>query len=186
MSLSRETKLGFRDWLIFLVFGCSVFFHFRGFDRIVGAVLPQAQALSNFDAAAGFPDDDKKLLLFILDFADFSCITCLDSFLDLYRMLPSRFRTEDAWGILAVGNREGDGEEAGNRQVLIAEKKLKGFIRANRIAFPILLDRSRIFEEVAEKGSGVLLFDGAGKIFRRYDFPLTGEQFAEIFAALME
>jgi len=182
MSLPAEMKLKFWDWLIFLVFGCLVFFHFRGFDAVAGAALPREDVLSFFEAATEFPDDGRQLLLFILDFEDFSCITCLDSFLGLYRMLPLRFKTSNAWGILVVKERE----EEGDRAVMIAEKKLKGFVRANHIDFPILVDRSRIFEGLAENGSGVLLFDGARKIFRRYDFPLTGEQFAEIFANLME
>jgi len=162
--------LKFWDWIVIVFFGCLVFFTFRGIDLAAGKDFPDEN------------DFDKKLLLFILDFQDFSCFTCLDSFLGLYRILPMRFKTSNAWGILVVKNSEGKE----NRPFRIAEKKLKGFVQANHITFPILVDRSRIFGELAEHGSGVYLFDGTRKTARRYDFPLTGEEFEEIFVNLME
>lgn len=160
--------LKFWDWIIFLLFGCLVFFHFRGFDFI--------------DPKVFTPDDERQSLLFVLDFDDFSCLTCLESFLGLYQKLPFRFKTSNAWGILVV--KKSEREET--RQVRIAEKKLEGFVQANHITFPILLDKSRIFAELAERGSCVVLFDENKKAVFRYDFPLTNEQFEEIFNNLME
>lgn len=175
-------KPRFRDWVTLLVFGGLVFFHFRGYDAVWGGAFQQENAMAVFNSLLEFPKDDRKLLLFVLDFDDFACISCLDSFLGMYRMLPPPFKVSNTWGVLIV---KGDGEE-GDRTVRIAEKKLRGFVRANRIASPILLDRSRLFAGWAEKGSGVLFFDGAKKTVRRYDFPLAGEQLEEIFATLTE
>lgn len=174
-------KLKFWDWIIFLLFGCLVFFHFRGFDVVSGRASPDADVLSFFKSMTVAPNDERQLLLFILDFRDFSCMTCLDSFLGLYRILPFRLKKTKTWGVLVV--KKSEGEE--NRLVKIAEKKLKGFIQANQITIPFLVDRSRIFGEWTEKGSCVLLFDGAKRILYRYEFPLTGEQFEEIFANLI-
>ena len=70
--------------------------------------------------------------------------------------------------------------------IAIAAKELKGVVQANHITFPILADRSLVFGELAEKGSDVFLFYGMRKTVRRYDFPLTGEQFEEIFVNLTE
>ena len=162
--------LKFCDWIIVLLFGCLVFFHFRGIDLAAGRDSPDEDVF------------DKKLLLFILDFQDFSCMTCLDSFLGLYQQLPFRFKTSKTWGILVM--KKSEKEE--NKQLWIAEKKLRGFIRANQITFPFLVDRHRIFSELANKESGVLLFDENQNVVFRYDFPLTGEQFEEIFVNLME
>lgn len=173
--------LKFWDWIILLLFGCLVFFHFRGFDVASGRASPDADVLSVVKSMTVAPNDERQLLLFILDFQDFSCMACLDSFLMLYRQLPARFRTSNAWGILVVKK----SEEEENKQFWIAEKKLRGFIRANQITIPFLVDRSRIFCEWTEKGSCVLLFDGAKRILCRYEFPLTGEQFEEIFANLV-
>jgi hypothetical protein len=161
-------KLKFWDWIIILLFGCLVFFYFRGIDLAAGRDSPAEDVF------------DKKLLLFILDFQDFSCMTCLDSFLMLYRQLPDRLTTSNTWGILVVKK----SEEEENKQFWIAEKKLRGFIRANHITFPILMDRGRVFGKWAEIGSCVLLFDRVGKMVHRYDFPLTGYQYEEIFKIL--
>lgn len=163
------------DWLIFFVFGYLTFFHLRGYD-----------AVSVTKASA--PEDNRKLLLFILDFRDFSCMTCLDSFLALYRILPFRFKTSDTWGILVLDSAEAEvGAEArGNRLIWIAEKKLRGFIQANHITFPMLVDKSRIFCQWAEKGSCVVLFDEAKKVLKRYEFPLARGQLEEIFLHLTE
>lgn len=161
-------KLKFGDWIIVLLFGCLVFFYFQGIDLAGGKDSLDEDVF------------DKKLLLFILDFQDFSCMTCLDSFLMFYNQLPDRFRTSHSWGILVV--KKPGKEETGH--VWIAEKKLRGFIRANHITFPILVDRGRVFGKWAEIGSCVLLFDRVGKMIHRYDFPLTGYQFEEIFEIL--
>jgi len=159
-------KLG--DWIIVLLFGCLVFFHFRGIDSAAGKDLPAGDVF------------DRKHLLFIIDFRDFSCMTCLDSFLGLYRQLPSRLKSSGAWGILVLKESEKDDTSAS----WIAEKKLRGFVRANRITFPILVDREHIFKGMAEEGSCVLLVDGTGSRVHKYDFPLSGDQFEEIFRVL--
>jgi hypothetical protein len=173
-------KLKFWDWLIFAVFFCLVFFQLRMLESVPENVLPAAEILSFFDPTTSPPHDDSQLLLFIFDFQDFSCMTCLDSFLALYRILPVRFKSSKTWGILIAKN---SGAEE-RKMIRIAEKKLKGFVRANQIKFPILVDRSRIFGEWTEKGSCVLVFDRAKKMLCRYEFPLTSEQFEEIFLCL--
>ena len=139
-----------------------------------------AKVLSFFDSSPVVSDERKPLLLFILDFQDFSCMTCLDSFLELYGILPVHVKTSNAWGILAVKHSNGERK----RPFRIAEKKLKGFVEANHISLPILMDKHRIFDELLEEGSGVLLFDERNKTVRRYDFPLTGDQLEEIFLDL--
>jgi len=174
--------LKFWDWIIILLFGCLVFFHLRGLSVVSGGASPDAEVLSVFKSMTVAPNDKRQLLLFILDFQDFSCMTCLDSFLMLYRQLPDRFRTSNAWGVLVIKKTE----EEENKQLWIAEKKLRGFIRANHITFPILVDRSQVFGKWTETGSCVLLFNGIQNIVHRYDFPLTGDQFEEIFANLWE
>jgi hypothetical protein len=160
--------LKFFDWLFLLIFGCFVFLYFRGIDAAAGRNPLDADVI------------ERKLLLFVLDFQDFSCMTCLDSFLALCRQLPLRTKTQNTWGILVLKNTENDG----NSRVQIAEKKLRGFIQANRIDFPILTDKDHCFERLTQEGSAILLFDGSSKSIRRYHFPLGGYQFEEIFEIL--
>jgi hypothetical protein len=127
-------------------------------------------------------EEPERMLLFILDFRDFSCMVCLESFLELYQRLPFRVKIQNAWGILIVPQgREKDGSVIG-----IAEKKLEGFVRAHQILFPVLLDRSQVFGEMAERGSGVILFDEARRMISRFDFPLESGQFREILEIFAE
>jgi hypothetical protein len=175
-------NLKFSDWLIFLVFGCLTFFHFRGFYTGSGSDFLKKKWLSLSDSSSFALEDERKWLLFILDFHDFSCMTCLDSFLGLYEKLPFRLKTSNAWGILVIRN----SEVHENNLVRIAEKKLKGFVQANQILSPFLVDRFQVFRGMAEEGSCVVLFDGAQRIIHKYDFPLRGEEFEEIFKFLIE
>ena len=170
------------DWLVFAIFGCFVFIHFHGLDSAPEMGMPASEILSFFDSARALPHDENQLLLFIFDFQDFSCMTCLDSFLALHRILPLGFKTSKTWGILVANDQAGDEY----RIFRIAEKKLKGFVRANHIAFPILVGKTRIFGDWAEKGSCVLLFDSAKRVLCRYEFPLTSGQMEEIFLNLRE
>ena len=121
---------------------------------------------------------DKKLLLFIFDFNDFMCMSCLDSFLTFCQSLPSHILEENSWGILTIGSAiRKSGLES---SVRIARTKLRGFVTANRIKFPVFIDEHQIFQQFEKKGSSVLLFDGTNNILKEYIFPLNKDQIAEI------
>ncbi|UCE40703.1 MAG: hypothetical protein JSV17_14835 [Candidatus Aminicenantes bacterium] len=162
------------DWIIVFLFGCLVFFYFRGIDLVAKGDSFEKDVFEN------------KWILFILDFQDFSCMTCLDSFLGFYQQLPLRFKTSCAWGILVMKKteKEENTHTRTSKSFWIAEKKLRGFIRANHIVSPFLMDTNQVFGKWAEMGSSVLLFDRVGKMVHRYNFPLTGAQFEEIFEIL--
>jgi hypothetical protein len=121
---------------------------------------------------------DKKLLLFVFDLNDFMCMTCLDSFLAFCQSLPPHILEENAWGILTIGSavRKSGLEPS----VRIARTKLRGFVTANRIKFPVFIDEHLIFQQFTKKGSSVLLFDGTNTILREYIFPLNKNQIGEI------
>ena len=184
-GVREEKKLSWAEWLILLVFGLAAFFHLRGSGPVrqgsaAGVMAREGQAFSR--PAVLESGEQRRLLLFILDFRDFSCMVCLESFLELHRRLPLRVKTEDTWGVLVVPRgREKDGTAVG-----IAGKKLEGFVRAHRILFPILVDSSRILGEMAEKGSGLVLFDEGKRTVSRFDFPLKSEQFREILEIFAE
>jgi len=125
----------------------------------------------------------RKLLLVVVDFDDFMCMTCLDSFLDFCRSFPQSVLEKFAWGILILKpGSEGEGE---NRHAAIAEKKLRGIMRANQITFPFSIDETGSFESFACSGSSVVLFDEEnGKVFR-YGFPLDKEDVLQIRESLL-
>jgi len=124
-----------------------------------------------------FPQN-KKLLLIIFDFNDFMCMNCLESFLTFCQLLPPHILEENAWGILTIGSAI---KKSGlKNSVKIAKTKLRGFVMANRIKFPIFIDEYQIFQQFEKKGTAVLLFDGTNNILKEYIFPLSKDRIGEI------
>jgi hypothetical protein len=176
----------FSDWVIFLVFGCLTFFHLRGFFGTSGenvhseemACVEQGEA--SFVGRLGFEwTTSRQYLLFFIDFRDFLCPSCLDSFLDFYRKLPPRFQKEHALGVLVL-----DPGREDETSIQIARVKLRGFVLANRIGFPILVDRFHVFREFAREGTMVVLLDYEREIIRKFLFPLRQKDVDEILGCL--
>jgi hypothetical protein len=115
--------------------------------------------------------DSDFQLLFIFDFNDFMCFSCLDSFLGFYHSLPFPFRDEHSLGVL-VYDKRGKEKERSVRERII-EKKLRGFVQANQIEFPVLIDHLDVFKSQVKEGSSVILFDPRDGLLRRYKFPLS-------------
>jgi len=121
---------------------------------------------------------DRKLLLFVFDFNDFMCMNCLESFLSFCNSIPLHILEENAWGILTIQSAI---KKSGLKDsVKIARTKLRGFMLANRIKFPIFIDEFQIFHQFEKKGTAVLLFDGSNNILKEYIFPLSRNQIGEI------
>lgn len=68
----------------------------------------------------------------------------------------------------------------------IIEKKLRGFIQANEIKFPVLIDRFKIFKDLGEEGTAVIIFDGERKTIKKYVFPLRHGQKQEIMNNIID
>jgi hypothetical protein len=125
---------------------------------------------------------DRKLLLFVLNFNDFMCLNCLESFLTFCHSIPPHILEENAWGILSI---ESAIKKSGVKDsVKIARTKLRGFVLANRIKFPIFIDEHQVFPQFENKGTVVLLFDGTNNIIKEYIFPLSRTQIGEIQEAV--
>jgi hypothetical protein len=108
-------------------------------------------------------------LVFVIDFDDFMCFSCLESFVGFCHSLPERFRREKCLGILAVP------PARKNRPVLlqIMRKKLRGFRQANAIDFPVVVDEPAFFSSPERDGSCVLVFQPGELELEMYTFPLS-------------
>ena len=142
------------------------------------------------DSQASAPDyqgqihSHHPLLLVIIDFDSFSCLTCLDSFLDFQRQLSGTGDERLLWGVLVFDAARG--KQHGPTFTQILEKKLNGFIKGNRLRFPIVIDRYHLFENQAEEGSAILVFNPNDRVMRKYVFPLRPNQIQEILRLLEE
>jgi len=106
------------------------------------------------------------------------CMNCLESFLSFCGSLPPHILEENVWGILTIGS---EIRKPGSKDSLkVAKTKLRGFVTANDIGFPIFIDEYQLFEQFRKKGTLVLVFDGENDILREFIFPLTKNQSAEI------
>lgn len=121
----------------------------------------------------------RQYLLFFIDFRDFACLNCLDSFLGFYRQLPPRFQKEDAMGVLILDPGKDD-----EISIQIARVKLRGFVLSNNIAFPMQVDRSHVFREFAREGTSVVLLDFDREIIRKFPFPLRQKDAGELLGYL--
>jgi hypothetical protein len=176
----------FSDWVIFLAFGCLTFFHFKGFPTSSGenllaeekAYLEQGEA--SVVGHLGFEwRRSRQHLLFFIDFRDFACLNCLDSFLDFYHRLPPRFQSEDAMGVLILEPGRED-----ETSIQIARVKLRGFALSNHIKFPVQVDRFHVFREFAQEGTSVVLLDYDREIIRKFLFPLRQKDLEELLGYL--
>ncbi len=110
------------------------------------------------------------------------CFYCLDSFLDFYHSLPISFQEESIWGILVYKEENKRNTELTNIQII--ENKILGFIEANRIQSPLVIDYFHVFNSMIQEGSAVIFFDQRRKAFKKYTFPLSREQKNEIIESL--
>ncbi len=111
------------------------------------------------------------MLLFIIDFNDFMCMSCLDSFLTFCQSFPSGYFAGRAWGILVLASKDETLDKKNTAQ--IAEKKLRGFITANRIEFPITIDHNQVFHSFVPKGTALVIIDTERDKIMRYNFPIN-------------
>jgi len=132
----------------------------------------------------GFQEEFKKqaFLIYIIDFSDFMCMSCLNSFLEFYHMLPPPFQGERSIGILVDDHHYHQKNRSISQKIV--KKKLSGFIKANRIGFPIYIDSSDSFKSLTANGTQVMVFSGGLDSSKTYTFPLSYRDREEIFKML--
>ena len=113
----------------------------------------------------------QTFLLLVIDFDDFMCPACMDSVLDFCRALSGPLQKKLVWGVVVCDRLYNEGKTTLSERIL--EKKIRGFVRANHLVFPILLDRDGIFVPFVEDGTAIFVFDGEKQTISRHIFPLA-------------
>lgn len=134
----------------------------------------------------GSKEEFKKqsFLIYIIDFNDFMCMSCLNSFLEFYHILPPPFQSDRSIGILVDDHHYHQKNRSTSLKII--KKKLSGFIKANRIGFPIYIDSSESFKSLTAKGTKVIVFSGSLDSSKTYTFPLSSQKREEIFKTLFQ
>ena len=126
--------------------------------------------------------EKQSFLIYIIDFNDFMCMSCLNSFLEFYYILPPPFQNERSLGILVDDNQNQQKNRSTSQKII--KKKLTGFIKANRIGFPIFIDSSGIFKYLSDNGTAVIIFSEILEMSKTYTFPLSSREKDEILNTL--
>lgn len=119
-------------------------------------------------------------MVFVIDFDDFMCFSCLESFLQFCQSLPPEFRARHCIGVLTLPA----GRESAPAMIQIMRKKLRGFIKGNNIDFPVVVDQQHYFAELSRYGSCLLVLWAHELSMDVHPFPLSGETAAEIRARI--
>ena len=112
------------------------------------------------------------IIILLLDYSDFSCQFCLESFLELCDTLKSRnLENTIILGILKY-NFNKINKENRNKYTKLLKKQLKGFVKGNRINFPFILDYSYIFKN-NKTGSSVIIINQIKGCIKQWQIPFT-------------
>jgi len=121
--------------------------------------------------------------LLVMDAESLVCTPCLDPLVRLCRGLPAFIQEERVLGILVPGGSAQSSDDSPH--IRIIQKKLSGLMQANDLRFPVLVDRSRVFAELAAGSAAVVLFDRNRRLIKRYSLPLSSRQQEELIDFLL-
>lgn len=120
------------------------------------------------------------LILLLLDYSDFSCQFCSNSFLELCAILQKNYDLHTSmYGILCVDDKNKIDQH-------IIQKQLKGFKNANNLKFPFILDNLLIFNEVTKKGSVVIILKKSVGVIKKWQFPLNHEAIVKVISFIID
>lgn len=125
----------------------------------------------------------KTLCWILIDFDTFFCSPCLAPLLEFCQALPGPIQEERLRGIL-VYSRRSDGSED-SRHARIVQTKMQGFIKANDIRFPIVLDEHHLFNGLLKSNTQAFLFDDQRQVVRKFSFPFQPGEKSDILKLLL-
>lgn len=137
-------------------------------------------ALSSDQQASKNLFETEKSLLILIDSSSFFCPLCLESFIGFCEILQSKGWVSSTFGVLIYN--ESDNEKDTKNYVKMLEKQLRGFLSANNIQFPIILDKFQVFDDLNIPGAVVILFDKSRKMVKRYKLPLCPQDRSKRFS----
>jgi hypothetical protein len=124
----------------------------------------------------------ENLLIILVNPVDFMCQNCSASFFSLCDSLRERGLDTRVVGIFTMPRPSDDGSVF--TDVNILKKQIRGFVKANRIQFPVLLDDLQVFTRSPAKSSCVILLNTLYGIVQEWQLPVDIHQLNEIMALL--
>ena len=113
------------------------------------------------------------------DYEAIICPSCLDIFLEFceeLKMYNEFYKSLHIFGV--VGYREIFNEKY---NVRILKKQLKGFVKANNICFPIIIDSLNIFNNPKKRNYSILYLDYSRNLEKTWKIPKSSDETQIIF-----
>lgn len=120
----------------------------------------------------------------LVDMDSFFCGPCLEHLLAFARAVPARVQDDRVRGILVFN--PGRAPDDARRRAEVVRTKWQGFSLANGIRFPASIDADGAFAALAKAGVGVLVFDPAAGVVRRFPLPVPARALEEIVRILLD
>jgi len=108
---------------------------------------------------------DAKKIIAIFSFYEMQCSMCIDNFISFCDYISKAKKCKSTMGILI--NEHGSMTK-NDKELKILKKKLRGFIKGNKIRFPIKIDKNGIFSELKNKID--LIVEDKDGIIRGYKY----------------
>jgi hypothetical protein len=124
---------------------------------------------------------DKMMFLLIGD-ESFLCPSCLNHFLKFCEELKLYCQYDPSLCVFGVVDLNSANEERNDPKILM--KQLKGFIKANDITFPVMIDSLNVFYQLKKKNFHLLFLDFSKNIEKMWPFPKSSTEQQEIFRYL--
>ena len=127
-----------------------------------------------------WPDVSERKFILVMDLNALNCPLCIQSLTEFIVTINAFKLENDVLGVLVFSKKENDSDS--EKQMRIAEKKLRGFIKGNGVQFPFFLDRSGVFSVLKPDATAILiLFNREKSEIKKYTFPLTSAQMGELY-----
>lgn len=141
-----------------------------GIFLLVIIMSVEVQGISLF-AVSAENNEFRLQVLLVIDVSDFLCPSCLDSLIDFVQTIPSPVRKNRMTAVWRVCDSEN--MEKNHLKSRIWQKKMRGFISANAVDFPVWMITESGLKSVFGDGSRLLLFLPGSEEIVTYSFPLS-------------
>ena len=147
-------------------------------NEVKAKASPELLTLHKNDLIRSGPEGN--LLIVLLEFNDLLCCPCLESLLNVLRLLPPPIQRERTWMVIVFNS-----ERQSEHQKRIIFKKVKGFVRGNGLQLPFGIDFSHHFDSMCQDGSLILLMNSENRSVTIYPLPLDRGTCSQVIESLL-
>ena len=139
--------------------------------------VPLEQYLRNQSIQVNPKCAKQPILVFLIKFINFGCVSCLNDFFDLCDSINSRIKQDGKRNVMVCFARDERPEQEQFRT-------MKGWTRSSGLRFPVVLVPKKIFDDNFIDFSTVILLNKDNEVELMEQFPLSATAISEIIDKL--